>query len=55
MDNSGFVHLHVHDQYSQLDGFGTAKEYIARAKELGFTSLATTNHGNIDGLIKFQA
>lgn len=49
-----FVHLHVHDQYSQLDGFGTAKEYVERAKFLNQDALASTNHGNIDGLIKFQ-
>lgn len=49
-----FCHLHVHDEFSLLDGFGTAKDYLSRAKELGFNALALTNHGNIDGLIKFQ-
>lgn len=54
MDNKKFCHLHVHNQYSLLDGFGDEKEYARRAKELGFQYLALTNHGNIDGLIKHQ-
>lgn len=54
MDNSQFCHLHVHDQYSVLDGFGKAEDYAKKAKELGFTHLALTNHGNVDGIIKFQ-
>lgn len=49
-----FCHLHVHDQYSQLDGFGKAEQYAARAQELGFKYLALTNHGNVDGLVSFQ-
>lgn len=49
-----FVHLHVHDEYSVLDGFGRSEDYAMHAKELGFTHLAMTNHGNIDGLIVFQ-
>uniref|UniRef100_A0A6M3IQP6 Putative DNA polymerase n=1 Tax=viral metagenome TaxID=1070528 RepID=A0A6M3IQP6_9ZZZZ len=54
MLNSNFVHLHVHNEYSFLDGVGTAEEYIKKAFRLGFKYLALTNHGNIDGLIKFQ-
>lgn len=49
-----FCHLHLHNEYSLLDGYGSAKAYVKRAKELGFTALGLTNHGNIDGLIKFQ-
>ena len=49
-----FVHLHLHDEYSLLDGFGKAETYAARALKLGQTHIALTNHGNIDGLIKFQ-
>ena len=49
-----FCHLHVHNEYSQLDGLGTAKDYVKRAKKLGFEFLGLTNHGNIDGLINFQ-
>jgi len=54
MNNSSFCHLHIHDQYSQLDGVGTADDYAKKAKELGFKYLGLTNHGNADGLIKFQ-
>jgi len=54
MLNKTFAHLHVHNEYSQLDGFGTAKNYVAKAKELGFEYLALTNHGNIDGLLNWQ-
>lgn len=52
--NSDFVHLHVHDQYSKLDGVGTAEDYVRRAKVMGFKAIALTNHGNIDGLLKLQ-
>jgi len=51
---SYFVHLHNHDQYSQLDGLGTANQYVAEACRLNQSHLACTNHGNVDGLIKFQ-
>jgi len=54
MNNLDFAHLHVHSVYSQLDGMGQHKDYITRAKELGFKYLACTDHGNIDGLIRFQ-
>ena len=54
MDNKNFAHLHIHNEYSQLDGFGTADAYAERAATLGFKYLALTNHGNQDGLIKFQ-
>ena len=42
-----FVHLHVHNEYSVLDGVGTSKEYASLAKQFGQTHLALTNHGNI--------
>ena len=51
----GFCHLHVHNEYSVLDGFGSAKAYVAQAKKLGHKYLGLTNHGNVDGLIEFQA
>jgi len=54
MLNKTFAHLHVHTEYSQLDGFGTVKNYVKKAKELGFKFLACTDHGNIDGLLNFQ-
>jgi len=49
-----FTHLHVHDQYSLLDSIGTSEEYCKKAKELGYKSLAITNHGNINSFIQFQ-
>jgi len=49
-----FCHLHVHNEFSFLDGYGSAKAYIKRAKELGFTYLALTNHANVAGNLKFQ-
>ncbi len=42
-----FVHLHVHTQYSILDGAAAVKPLLKRAKELGMTSLAITDHGNM--------
>lgn len=49
-----FVHLHVHSEYSQLDGYGTPKQYVSRAKQLGMPGIAITDHGNVDGAIKWQ-
>ncbi len=54
MNNRDFCHLHVHNEFSYLDGYGTAKQYVTRAKELDFSALGLTNHGNIDGFIEFQ-
>lgn len=48
--------LHRHDEYSTFDGFGKAKEIAEWAKEIGYKSLSTTNHGNTNGLIQtYQA
>ena len=49
-----FCHLHIHDQYSLLDGFGSAEQYAERAAEIGQEYIALTNHGNVDGALKFQ-
>ena len=49
-----FISLHTHNQFSYLDGYGSDEAYLKRAKELGMTALAITNHGNVDGAIKFQ-
>jgi len=49
-----FCHLHLHNEYSVLDGVGTSKQYAALAKELGQTHLSLVNHGNIDGAIEHQ-
>ncbi len=42
-----FVHLHNHNEFSLLDGYGHPSDFVKRAKELGQTALATTNHGNV--------
>lgn len=49
----GFVHLHVHTEYSLLDGSCKIKEIALRAKELGMEHLAITDHGNMYGVIDF--
>lgn len=48
-----FTHLHVHTEYSLLDGSCKIKELVARAKELGMNNLAITDHGNMYGVINF--
>ena len=48
-----FVHLHVHTEFSFLDGACRIKELVLRAKELGMTSLAITDHGSMSGVIDF--
>ena len=48
-----FTHLHVHTQYSLLDGSCKIGELVARAKELGMDSLAITDHGVMYGVIDF--
>ena len=40
-----FAHLHVHTEYSLLDGSNKIKEYVKRVKELGMTAAAITDHG----------
>ena len=48
-----FTHLHVHTEFSLLDGLGRIKELVARAKELGMDSIAITDHGVMYGAIDF--
>ena len=48
-----FSHLHVHTEYSLLDGSNKIKEYVARVKELGMDSAAITDHGVMYGVIDF--
>ena len=48
-----FAHLHVHTEYSLLDGSNKVKEYVARVKELGMTAAAITDHGAMFGIIEF--
>ncbi len=48
-----FTHLHLHTEYSLLDGSGKIKEMVQRAKELGMDSIAITDHGVMYGVIDF--
>ncbi len=48
-----FVHLHVHTEYSLLDGSNKIKEYVAKVKDLGMNSAAITDHGVMYGVIDF--
>ncbi len=48
-----FVHLHVHSEYSLLDGQGKVKRLVARAKDLGMPALALTDHGTLFGVVEF--
>ena len=48
-----FTHLHVHTEYSLLDGSCKIKEIAERAKDLGMDSLAITDHGVMYGVIDF--
>ncbi|KPI46625.1 DNA polymerase III subunit alpha [Clostridioides difficile] len=51
--NKDFAHLHVHTEYSLLDGFSRVKKLIKRAKELNMSSIAITDHGCMFGVIDF--
>lgn len=48
-----FVHLHVHTEYSLLDGFTTINKVMDRVKELGMKAIAITDHGSMFGVIDF--
>ena len=48
-----FTHLHVHTEYSLLDGMCRIPQLVARVKELGMDSLAITDHGAMYGAIEF--
>lgn len=47
-----FTHLHLHTEYSLLDGVGKIDDYLKRAKELGMKAIAITDHGNMFGAIE---
>ena len=53
MVDSGFTHLHVHSEYSLLDGAASVKKLVSTCKELGMDSIALTDHGNMFGAIAF--
>lgn len=50
---SGFTHLHLHTEYSLLDGMARIDKLIPRVKELGMTSVAITDHGVMFGVVDF--
>ena len=52
-DPKPFVHLHVHTEFSLLDGLSKIDKLVARAKAQGMTSLAITDHGTMHGVIQF--
>ena len=51
--HSDFVHLHVHSEYSLLDGAAHLEKLVDKAKELRFPALALTDHGNLFGAVDF--
>ncbi len=54
MENKGkFVHLHVHTEYSLLDGANRVKDLVSKTKELGMDAIAITDHGNMFGVVDF--
>ncbi|MFB0524034.1 MAG: DNA polymerase III subunit alpha, partial [Phycisphaerae bacterium] len=53
MSNKGFTHLHLHSQYSLLDGAIVFDELLKRCKKLGMDSVAVTDHGNLFGAVEF--
>ena len=53
IENRDFIHLHVHTQYSLLDGSAKVGELIQKCKELDMSSIAITDHGSMFGIIDF--
>ena len=52
--SDSFVHLHVHTEYSMLDGAAKIGKLAARAADLGMPAVAMTDHGNMFGAYEFQ-
>jgi DNA polymerase-3 subunit alpha len=50
---SGFVHLHVHSEYSLLDGACRVTDLVQRVRELGMDAVALTDHGSLAGVVQF--
>ena len=53
MHHASFVHLHLHTQYSLLDGANRIDDLVKKAVEFGMPALAITDHGNMFGAIEF--
>ncbi|MHC5007136.1 MAG: PHP domain-containing protein, partial [Planctomycetota bacterium] len=54
MDQPRFVHLHLHTEYSLLDGAIRIDRLIERVKALGMDAVAVTDHGNLHGAMEFS-
>ena len=52
---TGFVHLHLHSEYSLLDGGNKVSRLVDRVKELGMDAVAVTDHGNLHAAFEFHA
>ncbi len=55
MTDQNFAHLHLHTDYSRIDGLGTVEAKVLEAKRLGFKSLAVTDHGTLSGVVSFYS
>ena len=53
MSNKGFTHLHLHSQYSLLDGAIDFRKLLKRCKDLEMEAVAVTDHGNMFGAVEF--
>ena len=53
MSQNQFVHLHLHTDYSMLDGACEVERLVQRVKELDMPAVAMTDHGNIFGAVRF--
>ncbi len=53
--SGGFVHLHLHSEYSLLDGGNTITKLLDRVKDMGMDAVAVTDHGNLHGAFEFYA
>ena len=51
--DSGFVHLHVHTEYSMLDGAARVEELVTEVANQGMPAIAITDHGNVFGAYDF--
>src|ERR1039458_8494071 len=51
--DGGFVHLHVHTEYSMLDGAARLKDLFAECEQTGMSAIAMTDHGNVYGAYDF--
>ncbi len=49
----GFIHLHVHSQYSFLDGASSLESLLKKAKKLGMPAMALTDHNRLTGAVRF--